>query len=124
MMNSTKLPKLLMVLALVAGFWLVQPNLNAQQDQPPAQPTAQQQQPDPASQPPAMSQTTSGQQTFTGKVAKAGGKFVLKDDASKASYVLDDQDKAKQFEGQAVQVTGTLDAQAKTIRISSITPGS
>lgn len=120
-MNKSKSPKLLMMLALAVGLLVIQPRLNAQ-DQTPAQPTAQQQV-DPAAQPHAMNQAADPQ-TFTGKIAKAGGKFVLKDSASKATYALDDQDKAKQFEGQAVQVTGTLDAQTQTIRISSITPGS
>ena len=106
--------------ALVAGLCLLPPRLAAQQD---SRPTAQQQQPDTSSQPHAMNQA-SDSQTFTGKIAKLGGKFVLKDSASKSTYALDDQDKAKQFEGQSVQVTGTLDAQSNTIRISSITPGS
>jgi hypothetical protein len=105
-------------LALMAGFCMIQPNLNAQQDQPAAQ------QPPAGSQPSTMSPSSTEPRTFTGKVTKAGGKYVLKDTASKATYVLDDQDKAKQFDGQAVQVTGTLDSQSNTIRISSITPGS
>jgi len=107
------------MLALVVGLCLLQPRLNAQQDRP----VAQQQQPDTSRQPSTMNQT-SDPQTFTGKIAKSGGKFVLKDNASKSTYVLDDQDKAKQFEGQVVQVTGTLDAQTNTIRISSIAPES
>src|SRR5579864_2319187 len=63
------------------------------------------------------------QQTFTGKIAKADGKFVLENTDAKTSYTLDDQDKAKQFEGQNVKVTGTLDAQSKTIHVSDIQPG-
>ena len=70
-----------------------------------------------------MSQT-SDSQTFSGKIAKSGEKLVLKDSVSKSTYVLDDQDKAKQFEGQQVKVTGTLDAETNTIRIASIAPGS
>ncbi len=119
-MKTTKLPRLLLLIALLAGFCLIQPQLNAQQDRPP---TAQQPQPDMSSQPATMNQA-SDSQTFTGKITKSGEKFVLKDSAGKSTYVLDDQDKAKQFVGQSVQITGTLDAESKTIRISSITPGS
>jgi|SRR5271167_3836665 len=118
-MNDTKWPRLLLMSAFVAGLCLLQPPLNAQQDRP----AAQQQQPDTSSQPSTMNQIPDPQ-TFTGKIAKSGDKFVLKDNASKSTYVLDDQDKAKQFEGRAVQVTGTLDAQTNTIHISTIAPGS
>jgi hypothetical protein len=119
-MNQSKLPKLLLMLALVAGLCMVQPRLNAQQERDPA--AAQQQQPDPG-QDQSMKQAAD-MQNFAGRVIKMGGKYVLGDTASKATYALDDQDKAKQFEGQAVQVTGTLDAQTRTIRVSSMTPGS
>ncbi len=118
-MNKTKLARLLLMLALVAGLCLLQPRLNAQKDRP----AAPQQQPDVSSQPSTMSQA-SDPQTFIGKIAKSGGKFVLKDNATKSTYALDDQGKAKQFEGQVVQVTGTLDEETSTIRISSIAPGS
>ena len=122
-MNKTKLPILLAMLLLAAGLCIVQPSLNAQQDRPTAQQSDQAGQPQ-AAQPQASMSQMSGAQTFAGTIAKAGGKYVLKDSASKSTYMLDDQDKAKQFDGQAVQVTGALDAQTKTIRISSITPGS
>ncbi len=122
-MNKTKLPILLAMLLFAAGFCLVQPSLNAQQDRPTAQQPDQAEQPQAAQPQTSMSQMSDAQ-TFTGRIAKAGGKYVLRDSTNKATYMLDDQDKAKQFEGQAVQVTGALDAQTKTIRISSITPGS
>ena len=67
---------------------------------------------------------TSDSHTFAGKIAKSGGKLVLKDSVSKSTYALDDQDKAKQFEGQRVKVTGTLDAATNTIRIATIAPES
>jgi Protein of unknown function (DUF5818) len=119
-MIKKKLPRVLLTFAFVAACCLLNPRLNAQQD---SRPTAQQQQSDAASQPGTMNQT-SDSQTFTGKIAKSGEKFVLKDNGSKSAYMLDDQDRAKQFVGQSVRVTGTLDAQSNTIRISSITPGS
>ncbi len=63
-------------------------------------------------------------QTFTGKVAKSGGKYVLKDDTTRTSYTLDDQDRAKQFDGKMVKVTGRFDASSNIIRVATIEPGS
>jgi uncharacterized protein YdeI (BOF family) len=120
----TKLSRLFWMLALAAGLCLLQPTLNAQQDPVSNSQAAQQQQPpDTSSQTPAMNQA-SDSQTFAGKIAKSGGKLVLKDSTSQSTYALDDQDKAKQFEGQKVKITGTLDEQSKTIRITSIAPES
>ena len=121
-MYKWKLPKLFMMLVLVVGLCVIQQRVNAQ-DQTPAQPTAQQQPADPAAQPHSMNQAADSQ-TFSGKITKSGGKYVLKDSAGKATYALDDQEKAKPFEGQTVRVTGTLDAQTQMIRIASISPGS
>ena len=60
-------------------------------------------------------------QTFMGQIGQsADGKFVLQDDSTKAAYQLDDQDKAKQFAGQKVKVTGTLDSATNTIHVSKI----
>jgi hypothetical protein len=49
-----------------------------------------------------------------------GGKFVLYDAATKATYMLDDQEKPKEFAGQKVKVTGTYDKATKTIHVESI----
>ena len=51
---------------------------------------------------------------------KMGGKFVLYDAATKATYMLDDQEKPKDFAGQKVKVTGTYDKATKTIHDESI----
>jgi type 1 fimbria pilin len=51
---------------------------------------------------------------------KMGGKYVLFNGASKSFYQLDDQTKPKQFSGQKVQVTGTLDKATKTIHVTDI----
>jgi len=59
-------------------------------------------------------------QTFTGTVMKAGDAFTLSDSENRVTYRLDDAQKASQFEGKKVKVTGTLDAQSRTIRIQSI----
>ncbi len=51
---------------------------------------------------------------------KMGGKFVLYDAAKKTTYQLDDQEKPRDFAGQKVKVTGTLDKATKTIHIENI----
>lgn len=58
--------------------------------------------------------------TFSGTIGKNGDQFILKDDADKSSYQLDDQDKASKFEGKRVKVTGTLDQANNLIRIQTI----
>ena len=60
--------------------------------------------------------------TCTVECVKLGGKYVLYDGASKTSYQLDPQDKAKDFAGQKVKVTGTPDG--GTIHVKSIEPAS
>jgi len=123
MSNKPKLPILFALLALVAVLLVLQPNMNAQE---PATPDSAGQQPsDPASPQAAMAQAPETQaQTFMGKIAKVGDNLVLKDSASKAIYVLDDQEQAKRFAGQSVKVTGTLDPQSNMIHVASIEPGS
>jgi len=88
-----------------------------QQDQ-----SAPQQQPS-QSQPSSdtSSQASSAQaNSFMGTVAKEGDKYVLQ--SGGLSYQLDDQEKAKKFEGQQVTVNGDLDKSTKTIRVSDIAP--
>jgi len=51
---------------------------------------------------------------------KMGGKFVLYNAATKATYQLDDQEKPRELAGQKVKVTGTYDKATKTIHIESI----
>ncbi len=59
---------------------------------------------------------------FTGKVMKSKGQYVLMDAATKATYALDDQEKAKAYNGKTVKVTGTLETASNTIRIANIEP--
>ena len=124
-MNRVKFP---LMLAILATAIAVQPALAQsasapQQDPNQATPT----QTSPSTQTtPSATPSTSGameSQTFTGKVTKSGDKYVLKDDATRTSYTLDDQDRAKQFEGKSVKVTGKLDPASNTIVVSSIEPG-
>lgn len=51
---------------------------------------------------------------------KAGSKFVLYNRARKTTQQLDDQDKAREFAGQKVKVTGTYDRSSKTIHVKNI----
>jgi hypothetical protein len=59
---------------------------------------------------------------FNGTIVKEKGKFVLKDKAANVSYQLDDQEKAKQFEGKQVKVTGKLDMNTNLIHVENIEP--
>jgi len=127
-MNKTF--SLLATLALAA---VLLPIAFAQQDQA-AQPSSDQTAQPSATQPstdqvqpstPAPSQapdTTSApsatQNSFTGTVVKAGGKYVLKNDTM--TYQLDDQVKARQFEGKTVSVMGDLDKSTSVIHVSDI----
>jgi hypothetical protein len=58
--------------------------------------------------------------TFTGRIAKYGPKFVLEDSSLRASYQLDDQQKAERYQGKNVRVTGTLDAENNIIHVQTI----
>lgn len=57
--------------------------------------------------------------TFTGTVVKIGDKYVLRT-TDNMTYQLDDSDKAKEFEGKQVKVTGGLQAKNKLIHIQNI----
>ncbi len=47
-------------------------------------------------------------------------KYVLYDAGSKTTYQLDDQDLVQPYVGEKVQVTGTLNAATKTIKVTAI----
>jgi hypothetical protein len=76
--------------------------LSAQQDEP-AEPAAQE----------------TKTQTFTGQIMNHDGKFALHGEDGK-TYQLDDQDKAKEFDGKKVKITGSLDEESMTIQVSQI----
>jgi len=105
-------------LALLAALSLTGQPANAQSATSPNA-TATQQTP---SQPSGDQNSASEQKTFTGKIVKTGDKLVLTDTESKATYQLDDQQKAGEYVNQKVKVTGVLDAATGTIRISAIEP--
>jgi lipopolysaccharide export system protein LptA len=79
-------------------------------------------QPSSPSQDSSSSMQTSQSTAFTGTVVKTGGKYVLK--TSDMNYQLDDQQKAKRFVGQQIQVSGNLDTDTSTIHVSDISPAS
>jgi len=58
------------------------------------------------------------------KCVEGGGKFILADRENKVVYQLDlnkdAQEKARQFAGQKVKVTGNVNAKTKTIKVTSI----
>jgi hypothetical protein len=83
-------------------------------DRPGQQPA---QQPAQSANPPAQQQPAA--QTFTGTIVKDGGRYVLKV-SSNSAYQLDDQDRAKQYEGKEVKIAGTLDANGNSLHITSI----
>jgi len=51
----------------------------------------------------------------------SGAKFVLYNPTSKVTYKLDNQEEPRAFAGEAVRVTGTLDAATETIHVTKIT---
>lgn len=59
-------------------------------------------------------------QKFQGTIVKSKDKYILQDKTSGATYQLDNQDKAKEFAGRDVRVTGTLDPSTNTIQVSDI----
>jgi flagellar basal body-associated protein FliL len=118
-MNKLRFALLMSMLAV--ALLVVQPAVVALQEPATSNPSSASQQNDPEANPPSSMQ--SDQQTFTGKIAKSGGKYVLKDSTHKMTYSLDDQEKAKDFEGKSVKITGMLDTQTNIIRIAVIEPG-
>jgi len=58
-------------------------------------------------------------QTFTGTIAKDGSRYVLKV-SSNTAYQLDDQERAKQYEGKQVRVDGTLSPKDNSLHVVNI----
>jgi hypothetical protein len=82
---------------------LPQPDPQDQQAKPPADPHTQQ----------------TPTQSFTGKIVKDGGRYVLKV-SSNSTYQLETQGDVKQYENQDVKVIGNLDSTSNTIRVVKI----
>jgi len=113
--------RLLSIVALL-GLTGLGVNLSAQQTPSTAPSTPSQ-----AGSAPQQQQTdaTNPQQSarsFEGKIAKSGDQLVLQESSTQTAYKLDDQDKAKQFEGKSVKVMATMDASTNTLHVVDITP--
>jgi cytoskeletal protein RodZ len=81
-------------------------------------PEQQPEQPTPVDNAPAQQQQPTAQKV-KGTIVKTGGVYVLKV-SSNSGYQLDDQEKAKQFEGQQVTIGGTLDASGSSLHVINI----
>jgi hypothetical protein len=86
--------------------------------QPGRQPPEQNSQPDAQqrSRPEAQESTA---HSVTGSVVKVAGKYMLETEDNVA-YQLDDQEKARQYEGKRVKVTGSLDRTTGILHVSRI----
>jgi hypothetical protein len=101
---------------LIAWSQLQKPLPVPQPLPPPDRPT---QQPDQQSANPPAKQEQPAASTFVGTIIRNGARYILKV-SSNSAYQLDDQDKAKQYEGKQVKISGTLDADGNRLHITSI----
>ena len=67
----------------------------------------------------ATAQAQAQHATFTGTVMRNGEQFVLRETSGQI-YRLDDPRHAQPFEGKAVKITGSLDAEAHLIHVERI----
>jgi hypothetical protein len=113
---------------LIAWSEMQKPQPVPQQPQPIPAPDAKADQPapspdgktEPKTQPqaePDAQQSTS--QSVSGTIVKAGGKYVL-ETTDNLAYQLDDQEKASQYEGKHVKITGTLDRATGILHVKSV----
>jgi hypothetical protein len=58
-------------------------------------------------------------QSVSGTIVKVGGKYVLETPDNMA-YQLDDQEKASQYEGKHVKITGTLDRSTGILHVKTV----
>ena len=71
---------------------------------------------------PATSQSRQdAARSFNGTILKDGERFVLKT-TDNVNLQLDDQERAKKYEGTEVKVTGSLDSATHTIHVQNIEP--
>ena len=68
---------------------------------------------------PSQAQQQPSTQSFTGTIVKDGGKFLLKVSETSA-YQIDDQQKARLYEGKQVKIAGSLDPKNNMLHITSI----
>jgi uncharacterized protein DUF5818 len=112
MKKVTALLQKLPAVAVMVSLCLVCQSTIAQNSPGQNSPTAQQ--PDPNS--------AAETKTFTGMIVKSEDKFVLADAENGTTFQLDDQQKAQEFVGKKVRVSGVLDTATGMIRVSAIEP--
>jgi hypothetical protein len=61
---------------------------------------------------------------FDGRIVKLGNQFILKNAIAHTSYRLDDQKKARHYEGKRVNVTATMDSVSNTLHVIDISDSS
>ena len=108
--------KRLLSIALLLGLSGFGINLVAQD-----QSGSAQDQPPQSQQPQADSPSQQSARAFEGKITKSGNKLVLQEASTQTQYQLDDQEKAKQFNGKRVKVLATMDSATNTLHIVDIT---
>src|SRR6266700_762058 len=108
--------RFLSIVALLGltGFGL---NLSAQQDKPRQDQSGAQQQQQQSTDTQSQSQSA---RTLEGKIAESGSKLVFQETSTQTAYKLDDQDKAKPFEGKNVKVMATVDPNTNTLHVVDI----
>jgi len=57
---------------------------------------------------------------YTGKIVSHNGKYVLDAESPRGPYLLDDQERAKRYEGKHVRVIGVLEVASNTLRVRNI----
>jgi Protein of unknown function (DUF5818) len=57
---------------------------------------------------------------FTGRISTNNGNYVLDTESPRGPYLLDDQKKAKRYEGKHVRVIGVLEVASNTIHVRNI----
>lgn len=101
--------KRLLSIAVLLGLSGLGINLMAQNRPGSASQQPQSQSPSSSQQSQVDARSQQAARAFEGKITKSGDKLVLQDAATRTSYQIDDQDKAKQFEGKNVKVMATMD---------------
>lgn len=74
----------------------------------------------PKNQTPQVTNNDDDLKFFTGKILSYNGKYVLDGESPRGPYLLDDQKKAKQYEGKHVRVIGVLEVASNTIHVRNI----
>jgi hypothetical protein len=64
--------------------------------------------------------TAEAARSFNGTIIRARAQFVLKQITTHTLYGLDDQKKAKRYEGKRVMVTATMDSTSNTLHVIDI----